>query len=165
MAKKKSRQQEKAIRKIWNDQSPFYVLLVMAIIASILILASAEHPKHWIEKDIVISDVTKVYVYRGSHFQITDTNNATYSIGSSNQNAEKLIPGQRYHIIYSNLHWNRIKYMSDSDAVYVDYDASMDDYYNRTIFGWSGILISSVTILALVRKSLLKIRQIRGNRK
>jgi len=162
MAKKKSRQQEKAIQKIWNDQSPFYTLLIMAIVTSILILSSAENPKFWNEKDIVVRDVSKVYIYRGSYYQITDIDQATYSINSSNSNIEKLVPGQNYHIIYSNIHWNRIKYMTDSSNVIVDYHASIDDYYTRTIIGWIGILASSVTILIMVRKSLRKIQAIRG---
>lgn len=164
MAKKKSRQQEKAIQKIWHGQSSFYVLWVMAIIASVLILTSAEHPKYWIEKDIVVNDVSKVYIHRGSYYQITDINGAAYSIDSSNENVEKLIHGETYHIIHANIHWNRIKYMSDSNTVYVDYDASMDDYYTRTIIGWIGILVSSVTIFVMIRKSLRKIQALRSKK-
>lgn len=164
MAKKLSGQQEKAIQKIWNSQSSFYILLVMAIVASVFILASGEHPKHWIEKDIVVSDVSKVYLYRGSYYQITDTNGATYSVDSSNENVEKLVPGEAYHIIHANIHWNRIKSMSDADAVYVDYGASIDDYYTRTVIGCIGILAGSITIFIMVRKSFRKIQAIRGKR-
>ena len=164
MAKKKSRQQEKAIQKIWDSQSSFFILLAMAIVASVLILSSAEHPKHWIEKDIVISDISKVYIHRGSYYQITDTNGATYSIDSSNENAEKLVHGETYHIIHANIHWNRIKYMSDANTIYVDYGASIDDYYTRTAIGCIGILAGSATIIVLVRKSLRKIQAIRGKK-
>lgn len=164
MAKKISHQQEKAILKIWNSQSPFYILLCIAIVAFVLILASAEHPKYWIEKDIVVSDVSKVYIHRGSYYQITDANGATYSIESSNENAPKLVCGESYHIIYANIHWNRIKYMTDSSTVYVDYDSSIDDYYTRTIIGWIGILVSAVTMFIMIRKSLRKIQAIRGKR-
>ena len=164
MAQKRSRQQEKAIQKIWDSQSSFYILLVMAIVASILVLASAEHPRHWVEKDIVVSDVSKVYIYKGSYYQITDTNGATYSIDSSNENAEKLALGETYHIIHANIHWNRIKSMSDSNTIYVDYGASIDDYYIRTIIGYIGILISCTTLLVMVRESLRKIQAIRGRR-
>ncbi len=164
MEKKKSRQQEKAIQKIWAIQSPFYVILIMAIVASVLILASAEHPKYWNEKDIVVSNVSKVYLSRGSYYQITDINGGTYSIDSSNENTQKLIYGESYYIIYSNIHWNRIKYMTDSNTIYVDYDTSIDDYNIRTVIGWIGILASSVTIFVMVRKSLKKIQTIRGKK-
>jgi len=164
MARKKSRQQEKAIQKIWDAQSAFYILLAMAIALSILILASAEHPMHWIEKDIVIRDISKVEIYRGSYYQITDTNGATYSINTSNKNVDKLVHGETYHIIHAHIHWNRIKYMSDSNTTYVDYNASIDDYYTRTIIGCVGILASSVTIFVLVRGSFRKIQAIRGKR-
>ena len=162
MAKKTSRQQEKAILKIWNSQSPFYILLCMAIVAFVLILASAEHPNYWIEKDIVVDNISKVYIHRGSHYQITDTNGTTYSIDSSNENVQKLVCGKSYHIIYANIHWNRIKCMTDSSTVYVDYDSSIDDYYTRTMIGWIGILASTLTILIMVRKSLRKIQVIKG---
>ena len=162
MAKKKSRQQEKAIQKIWSGQSSFYILLGMAIVASVLILASAEHPNYWIEKDIVVDNVSNVYIYRGSYYQITDTNGTTYSIDSSNKNVQKLVCGKSYHIIYANIHWNRIKCMTDSSTVYVDYDSSIDDYYTRTMIGWIGILASTLTILIMVRKSLRKIQVIKG---
>ena len=67
MSKKKSRQQEKQIHKIWNEQSPFYALLALAFFASVILLSSAEHPKYWDEREIVISDVSKVHIYKGSY--------------------------------------------------------------------------------------------------
>lgn len=164
MAKKRSRQKDKAIQRIWASQSTFFILLAMAIVASVLILSSAEHPKHWIEKDIVVSDVSKVYIHRGSYYRITDTNGAVYSIDSSNENAEKLVRGETYHIIHANIHWNRIKSMSDANTMYVDYGASIDDYYTRTAIGCIGILAGSVTIFVMVRKSLRRIRAITGKR-
>ena len=160
MSKKKSRQQEKQIRKIWNEQSPFYALLALAFFASVILLSSAEHPKYWDEREIVISDVSKVHIYRGSYYQITDTNGATYSVDSSNDNVKELVCGKSYHIIYANIHWNRIKYMTDSNTVYVDYDTSVEDYYTRTMIGCAGILISTGAIIFLIRKSLGKIKAV-----
>lgn len=165
MAKKKSRQQEKAIKKIWNDQSPFYILLVMAIFFSILILSSAEHPKYWIEKDIEIRDISVVHMHRGSYYQVTDTNGATYSIDSSNENVQQLMRGENYHIIHAGIHWNRIKYMTDSNTVYVDYDTSIHDYYIRTMIGWIGILVSTAIILTMIRTAMKKSKNIRGKHK
>ena len=163
MAKKKSRQQEKAIKKIWNKQSMFYVILVMAIISFILILSSTENPKYWVEKDIVISDISTV-TGGTYYYQITDTAGETYSIDLSNENVQQLISGERYHIIHANIHWNRIKYMSDSNTVYVDYVESVNDHHARIIVGWSGILISLMITTAMLWHSFKKIRTIKGKR-
>lgn len=162
MAKKRSRQQEKAVRSIWEAQSSGYILLAMAIIASILILSTGVHPKHWKERDIVVSDVSTYIHGRGRYYQVTDITNTVYSIDGANQNAEKLVPGQSYHIHYANIHWNRIKSMTDSETVYVDYDASVADYCTRAAVGWSGILISLAVTLAMLLYAHIRIRKIKG---
>lgn len=163
MAKKKSRQQEKAIQKIRDSQGPVYILIAMAIFASLLILSSAEHPKLWKTKDITVRDVSFVYISRGSYYQITDDTGFTYSIDSGNKMAEKLVPGATYHIMYASIHHNRIKYMTDSNTEYVSYEASVQDFYIRTIAGAAGILLSCAVIVLIRCQTSKEIRKIRGN--
>lgn len=136
----------------------------MAVFASILILSSTVHPKHWMERDIVIDSISTVNGGRSSYYQITDANGNAYSINRANDNVSKLVCGETYHIIYADIHWNRIQYMADSAAVYVDYDASMDNYYARTIIGWIGIFAESVTAFIMIRNSFRKIQAIKGKR-
>lgn len=163
MAKKRFRQQKKAIRKIWDGKSSVFILLFMAIIAFILILSSTENPEHWVEKDIVVSDISTV-TGGTFYYQITDTTGATYSIDQSNKNVQKLVPGERYHIIHASIHWNRIKYMSDGNTVYVDYEESVDAHLARTIVGWVGILITSTLTLVMLWHTFKKIRTLTGKK-
>ena len=162
MGKKKSRQQEKAIQKIWGSNAPFYFLLFLFFFFAIFLLTSSEPPKNWIEKDIIISDIAHVSTGRGSIYQITGNDGVTYSINGNNPNAENLVCGKRYHIIHSHTNWNRILSMTDSNNIYVAYDASLDSYYTSVSFAWIVILICIINALILVLRALKKIKDIKG---
>jgi hypothetical protein len=162
--KKTSRQQEKAIQKIWESQTPFFFLLIIGLVAALLILSSTKHPKRWIEKNIVLQDVSKVYITRGSYWKITDSSNATYSIDSSNPNIGQLVPGESYLIRYSPLHWNRIQCMTGQNTVIVEYEDSVRDYLWRTVIGWSSLGIFLCIAASMIWTTQQKIRKIKGNR-
>ena len=162
MGKKKSRQQEKAIQKIWKTDEPFYICLFIFFILFLFVLTTSEHPKNWVEKDIVISDIAHVNTGRGSIYQIKGNDGVTYSINGNNPNAENLVCGKRYHIIHSHTNWNRILSMTDSNNIYVAYDASLDSYYTRVSFAWIVILICIINALILVLRALKKIKDIKG---
>ncbi len=164
MAKKKSRQQENAIKKIWSDHAVIFFLLAMAFFASLLLLSTGENPENWIEKDIVIRDVSRVYFHRGNYYEITDTHSNTYSIAGSNKNAEKLITGNTYRIIHGKVHWNRIQSMEDSSTEYVDYQESLRYNRNIIIAGLGGISVSvALSVFLLIRISG-KIQALRGKK-
>ena len=165
MSNKISRQQENAIKKIWRGHEATFFLLVLAIVASFFLLVSGESPKKWIEKDIVIDDISIVNIYRGRYYEITADDGNRYSIAGTNKNAEHLIPGNTYHIIHSKSHWNRIQFMEDNTAQYVDYQESLR--YNRNIIlaGLGGISVSVALSLFLLIRISGKIQKIRGKRK
>ena len=165
MAKKKSRQQENAIKKIWRDHEAIFFLLVMAICVSLFLLVARENPKKWTEKDIVIHDISTVDIYRGRYYEITDTDGNTYSISGSNKNAEKLVRGNTYRIIHGKVHWNRIQYMADSTTEYVNYQESLRYNRNITIAGCGGVSVSVALALFLLIRISGKIQAIRGKKR
>ncbi len=164
MAKKKSRQQENAIKKLWHDYEAIFFLLIMVLFFSLFLLASGENPKKWTEKDIVIKDISIVDIYRGHYYEITDTEGNTYSIAGSNQNTENLIRGNTYRIIHGKVHWNRIQSMEDSTTEYVDYQESLRYNRNIIIAGLGGICVSIVLSLIFLIRISGKIQAIRGKK-
>lgn len=162
MAGKKSRYQEKMVQKIQKELLSVYLFLGIALIAAIFILASAEHPKHWDEKDIVVSQVSKEKKFRGSYIQITDDTGAVYSIHGSGQNALTLESGAHYHIIHAHIFQNQIKYMADDNTVYVNYQDSILDYHVRAVLGWGIVLFCAGAALITTGNARSKIQRLSG---
>ena len=165
MSNKISRQQENAIKKIWRGHEATFFLLVLAIVASFFLLVSGESPKKWIEKDIIIDDISIVNIYRGRYYEITADDGNRYSIAGTNKNAEHLIPGNTYHIIHSKSHWNRIQFMEDATAQYVDYQESLHLNRGISLAGGVGLSVSFTLLCLLLIKISVKIQKIRGKRK
>lgn len=158
----KKSQQEREIQTIKNSIQGLLLFWGIAVIASVFILASGQHPKQWQEKEIVIQEITTMRKFKGRYYQITDENGNTFSINSTNKNVEKLVSGEHYRIIHSSIHHNQIQFMTDQDEnqVFVDYDTSVRDYYARQFIGWPLLLGSSGMILPSLFQSYRRILQL-----